>query len=80
MPHTMSAVETRYCVVADPRLTPPCPAMMMGGVMIPASMANECWKPRIRARTTGMLSLSPKKGAARLVFLRNGRLGLKRKA
>ncbi len=54
--------------------------MMMGGVMMPASMARECWKPRIRARSTGILSLRPKKGEAWVGFFMKGRLGVKRKA
>ena len=79
MPHTISAVETRYCVSAAPKLTPPSPAMMMGGVMMPANMDNACWKPSKRARKMGILSCKPKNGAARLDFSMNGRFGLKRK-
>jgi hypothetical protein len=33
-------VETRYCVVDESKLA--LPAMMMGGVMIPANIASEC--------------------------------------
>lgn len=54
-------------------------AKMIGGVITPASIARACWKPRRRARNTGILSLRPKKGAARRSFFMKGRLGLKRK-
>ncbi len=80
MPPTISAVETRYCVSSAPRAAPPWPAMIRGGVMMPASMERACWKPRRRARKMGMRSLRPKKGAARRDFFMKGRLGLKRKA
>lgn len=79
-PETMRAVDTRYCVWSGPRLTPPAPLMMMGGVMMPASMARACWKPRMRARMTGIFSLRPKNGGALSGFLMKGRFGLKRKA
>lgn len=48
--------------------------------MMPANMDSACWKPKSRARKTGMLSLRPKKGAALFDFAMNGRLGLNRKA
>ena len=49
--------------------------------MIPANMDKECWKPRSRARKTGMLSLRPKNGAALFVFaVRYGIFGLNKKA
>ena len=80
IPATINAVETRYCVSSAPKAAPPWPAMMMGGVMIPASMERACWKPRSRARKTGMLSLRPKKGAAFLDLRMKGRFGVKRKA
>ena len=48
--------------------------------MIPANMDKACWKPNSRARTTGMLSLRPKKGAALFDFFMNGRFGLNKKA
>lgn len=80
MPATINAVETRYWVSSAPKAAPPWPAMMMGGVMMPANIDNACWNPRSSARKIGILSLSPKKGAARLVFFMNGRFGLKRNA
>ena len=48
--------------------------------MMPASMDNECWKPKSRARKTGMLSLRPKNGAAFLDFFMNGKFGVNKKA
>jgi hypothetical protein len=78
IPQTISDVDTRYCDVTASKLAEP--AMMIGGEMTPASIARACWNPRSRARSTGMRSWRPKKGARRLDFLRNGRLGLKRKA
>ncbi len=80
IPATISAVDTRYCVPSAPKLAPPWPEMIMGGVMIPANMDKACWKPKRRARKTGILSLRPKNGAAFLDLVMNGRLGLNRKA
>ena len=80
IPATINAVDTRYCVSSAPKPAPPWPAMMMGGVMMPANMDKACWKPKSRARKMGMLSLRPKKGAALFDFVMNGRLGLNRKA
>lgn len=57
------------------RLAPPAPARRRGGVMTPANMARACWKPRRRARKTGMRSLRPKKGDARCSFFMKGRFG-----
>ena len=54
--------------------------ILIGGVIMPANMARECWKPRSRASTNGILSLSPKNGEARVGFFMNGRFGLKRNA
>ena len=48
--------------------------------MMPANMDKACWKPKSSARKTGMLSLRPKKGAARFDFFIKGRFGLNRKA
>ena len=79
IPPTIKAVDTRYCVSPAPKLAPPWLAMMMGGVMMPANMERACWKPRSRARKTGMLSLRPKKGAALFDFFMKGRFGLNRK-
>ena len=80
MPATIKAVETRYWVSSAPKAAPPWPAMMMGGVMMPANMDRECWKPRRRARKTGILSLRPKKGAAFLDLPMNGIWGVNKKA
>ena len=78
-PETIKAVDTRYCVSAAERLTPPGPDRMMGGVIMPANMARACWSPSSRARNTGILSLRPKKGGTLSDFFMNGRLGRKRK-
>lgn len=52
MPETIKEVETRYWVMDASKLA--LDAMMIGGVMIPASIERACWKPRSRARTTGI--------------------------
>lgn len=84
MPDTINAVETRYCCCSTGRLTPPDPARINGGVMMPANMASECCSPSNRPRNTGMRSLRPKKGAFLLAdpagFGRKGRFGRKRNA
>lgn len=73
---TIREVLTRYACMFPSK----CAAdeRMMGGVMIPASMARECWKPSSIARSTGMRALRPKNGAARRSFFMKGRFGLKR--
>lgn len=78
IPETIRDVETRYWVISAEKLA--LLARMIGGVMMPASMASECWKPRSRARNTGTLSLRPKKGADWEDFFMKGILGVKRKA
>ena len=74
----MSEVETRYWEVSASKLA--LEPMMMGGVMMPASIDRACWKPRSRARKTGMRSFRPKKGALRRGRRMKGRVGRKRKA
>lgn len=44
--------------------------------MTPASMANECCKPKTSASSTGIESLRPKKIGFRLVVFMKGRLGV----
>lgn len=80
MPETIRAVDTRYCSCSWVKLAPPAPAMMSGGLMMPASMDRECWKPSSSARTTGMGSLRPKKGDESRDAFMKGRFGRKRKA
>jgi hypothetical protein len=55
---------------------------MIGDVdlLIPANIANACWNPRRRAKTTGIRSWSPKNGARCLDFFMKGRFGLNKKA
>ena len=78
IPQTINDVETRYCCISKVKFAEF--ARIMGGVMIPANMANACWKPRRRARKTGIRSWRPKKGAALRSFFIKGRFGLKRNA
>ena len=78
MPQTIRDVDTRYCEVIGSKFA--APPRMMGGVITPANIERACWKPRSKARNNGILSFSPKKGAALRVFLMKGMLGLKRKA
>ena len=80
MPQTMSEVDTRYCWSSASKFAPPWPPRMRGGVIMPANIDSACWNPRRRARTSGIESLRPKKGAARLVFFKNGRFGLNKNA
>lgn len=79
-PETIKAVETRYCCISPVRLAPAAPLSRIGGVMIPASMARACWNPSNRAKSVGIRSFKPKKGAALRLFLMNGKFGVKRKA
>ena len=78
MPQTIREVETRYWVIVASKFA--LLEMIMGGVIIPASIARACWNPKRRARMTGMRSWRPKNGARLLDFFMNGKLGLKRKA
>lgn len=80
MPQTIKAVLTRYCWRSFERLAPAWPPMRSGGVIIPASIARACWKPRSKASRSGIESLRPKNGAGRRFRRTNGRFGLKRKA
>ena len=42
MPQTISDVETKYCCCEVVKLAPAVPDRMIGGVIMPASIANAC--------------------------------------
>lgn len=76
IPDTIRDVETRYCERSTERLA--ALARIMGGVITPANIARACWNPRRSARSTGIRSWTPKKGAALFSFFMKGRFGRNR--
>lgn len=81
MPLVISEPLMRYCLA--PQRSPsycqgkqPSEAMREGGVMIPPSIARQCWKPIIAARTMGSFSYRPRNMGALRTLPGSGRVGV----